>query len=109
MSVHLFHLANEEPTFSSELNDDSRGQEQLPGAEHHVDCPDHARPWRIPGRTETAANALGYCTAGRLLVTIFNTGNQHSIFVIDPGQTFFVPAGACTRSRTWPRKKPPSS
>ncbi len=41
-----------------------------------------------------AANALGYCTAGRLLVTIFHTGNSHSIFVIDPGQMFFVPAGA---------------
>ena len=27
-------------------------------------------------------------------MTIFNSGNQHSIFVIDPGQMFFVPAGA---------------
>lgn len=96
MTVHVFHLADEEPTFSSELGSITIGNKNNFPV---LDTMSIARitlapkAFREPHWT-VAANALGYCTGGRLLVTIFNTGNQHSIFVIDPGQMFFVPAGA---------------
>lgn len=96
MSVHVLHLADEEPTFSSELGTMTVGDKNNFPV---LDTMSIARITLAPGafrepHWNVAANALGYCTAGRLLVTIFHTGNQHSIFVLDPGQMFFVPAGA---------------
>lgn len=96
MSVHVLHLQDEEPSFSSELGSITTGDKtNFPV----LDTMSIARITLAPGafrepHWNVAANALGYCTAGRLLVTIFNTGNQHSIFVIDPGQMFYAPAGS---------------
>lgn len=96
MSVHVLHLQDEEPTFSSELGSVTiADRNNFPV----LDTMSIARITLAPGafrepHWNVAANALGYCTAGRLLVTIFSTGNQHDTFVIEPGQMFFVPAGA---------------
>jgi oxalate decarboxylase len=96
MSVHVLHLADEEPTFTSELGSLTIGnKDNFP----ILNTMSIARITLAPGAFRephwtVAANALGYCTAGRLLVTIFHSGNQHEIFVIDPGQMFFVPAGS---------------
>jgi oxalate decarboxylase len=40
------------------------------------------------------ADELAYCLAGKALVTIFASGNQHSQFAISAGEMFFVPSGS---------------
>lgn len=39
------------------------------------------------------ADELAYCTRGEALVTIFASGNQHSLFTITSGEMFFIPSG----------------
>ena len=36
---------------------------------------------------------LGYCLAGRALMTIFSPGAGHDTFIVDPGEIVFVPRG----------------
>ncbi|MBX3732404.1 MAG: cupin domain-containing protein [Verrucomicrobiae bacterium] len=40
------------------------------------------------------ADELGYCLAGRALVTIFASGNVHAQFTVSAGEMFFVPSGS---------------
>ncbi|MET0600194.1 MAG: cupin domain-containing protein [Mesorhizobium sp.] len=40
------------------------------------------------------ANELGYCLAGRALVTIAGNHAEREIFVVEAGEMFFVPSGA---------------
>lgn len=96
MSVHVLHLTDEEPLFRSEL-----GSICVATSTNFpiLSTMSIARITLAPGAFRephwtVAANALGYCTAGRLLVTIFHSPNSHEIFIVDPGQMFYVPAGA---------------
>ncbi|HMN96147.1 MAG TPA: cupin domain-containing protein [Phycisphaerales bacterium] len=40
------------------------------------------------------ADELGYCTSGRLLVTVFSSGNRHDLFTIEAGEMYVVPSGS---------------
>jgi len=40
------------------------------------------------------ADEVGYCLAGKGLVTIFANGNEHHQFTVSEGDMFFVPSGA---------------
>jgi oxalate decarboxylase len=40
------------------------------------------------------ADELGYCVAGQVLVSFYNTGDHREQFLISPGETFFIPSGA---------------
>mgnify|MGYP003383418714 CR=1 FL=1 len=69
MSVHVLHLADEEPTFQSELGSITMGNK------HNfpvLDTMSIARITLAPGAFRephwtVSANALGYCTGGRQL------------------------------------------
>ncbi|HJR47911.1 MAG TPA: cupin domain-containing protein, partial [Nitrososphaeraceae archaeon] len=39
------------------------------------------------------AAELGYCLAGRALMTIFSPGAEHDTFTVEPGEIVFVPRG----------------
>ena len=39
------------------------------------------------------ASELGYCLAGKALMTIFSPGGSHDTFTVDPGEIVFVPKG----------------
>lgn len=39
------------------------------------------------------ASELGYCLAGKALMTIFSPGASHDTFTVDPGEIVFVPKG----------------
>jgi oxalate decarboxylase len=39
------------------------------------------------------ADELGYCIKGKILVSLFVSGNQKQSFIVTPGQAFFVPSG----------------
>ena len=57
---------------------------------HTIIAPEMAREphWHVAG------NQLGYSLAGTALVTLFLNGSTSERFVLEPGQMFFVPAGA---------------
>ncbi|MCE5293400.1 MAG: cupin domain-containing protein [Chlamydiales bacterium] len=40
------------------------------------------------------ADELGYCVEGKLLISIFATGNQKETFLVEEGDAFFIPSGA---------------
>jgi oxalate decarboxylase len=40
------------------------------------------------------ADELGFCAQGKVLVSIFLTGNQKETFIVSAGQAFLIPSGA---------------
>lgn len=95
-SLHVFHLADEEPDFVGELGSITRCDgSRFPILNNMSISRVTLAPgaFREPHWTVTA-NTLGYCTSGKLLVTIFAFPNKHSTFTLSPGEMFYVPAGS---------------
>lgn len=40
------------------------------------------------------ADELGYCLKGQVLITIFASGNKREVFLVNAGETFFIPSGS---------------
>ena len=40
------------------------------------------------------ADEMGYCTKGKVLVTVFSSGNRHDVFTISAGQMYLAPSGS---------------
>jgi oxalate decarboxylase len=40
------------------------------------------------------ADELGYCLAGKILVSLYGTGNVKQTFLVNPGEAFFIPSGS---------------
>jgi oxalate decarboxylase len=53
----------------------------------------HERAVREP-HWHANADELGYCLQGKVLVSIYGTGNARATFLIEKGDAFFVPSGA---------------
>lgn len=53
----------------------------------------HPRAVREP-HWHANADELGYCLKGKVLVSIYATGNERHTFLIEKGESFFIPSGA---------------
>ncbi|HTZ87249.1 MAG TPA: cupin domain-containing protein [Solirubrobacteraceae bacterium] len=96
MSKHVFHLGETEPQLStpygtrtSVRREDFPILDRISLARLTLESGGFREPhWHAN------ANELGYCVAGKVLVTVFGDGNVHASFTISAGEMFFVPSGA---------------
>src|ERR1700722_3509419 len=95
-SPHVFHLSAETP------QDKTEGGERT-----KADCGNfpilkgmslyklmlHPRGIREP-HWHPNADELGHCLKGQVLVTFYHTGDFKQTFLVQAGETFFIPSGA---------------
>lgn len=95
-SPHVFHLSAQTPHNISEggfrIKADKESFPALKGMSLYK-LVLHPNGIREP-HWHPNADELGYCLSGQVLVTFYSTDDNKQTFVVNAGETFFIPSGA---------------